>query len=441
MGTDNRANHDGHPARRRPGLTTSRAVAADIVRIWLDTGKFPDRLLADVVSDRAFVMEVVYGIARWLRLLDAYTGQLTDRVPDRLVRPPLLVGLYQLLVMTDVPDHAAVHETVEAYKALAGRKPRATAFINGVLRQAVRKRSRLKAKVAGLPLPVRESHPDLLVSRWTSRFGPEATQALCAWNNSRPCVTLRVGGGRGRKAAFAEKLQSAGIETREAASSEGECLVLLPGTRVTDVPGFAEGLFSVQDASTLHAVRLLDPQPGERILDACAAPGGKTALIAERMAGSGVLWAVDRSEKRLVPLRENLERLRHASVRIRRLDASREDLCAALGGVFDRILLDVPCTNTGVIRRRPDARWRFSESAMADSVALQRGLLTNAAGALRPGGVMVYSTCSLEPEEGQNLVSLWLEANPGFDIVRSVELFPPESGTDGAYAALIRRRA
>jgi len=426
--------------RRRPVDASSRAVAADIVRAWLDTGQFPDRLLEGVARDRAFVMEMVYGVVRWLRLLDWCAGQLADRLPDRLGRPPLLVGLYQLFKMTDVPDHAAVHETVAAYKTLAGRKPKATAFVNGVLRQAVRERSRLTEQAAALPLPLRESHPDLLVSRWTSRFGSDATQALCAWNNMRPRVTLRICGGQARKTAFEARLRSAGIQAEEAQGSDGECLVLPTGIRVSDVPGYAEGSFSVQDASTLYAVRLLDPQPGERVLDACAAPGGKTALMAESMRGSGTLWAVDSSDKRLVTLGANLQRLRHEFVQTRRLDASNEDLGGELGGLFDRILLDVPCTNSGVIRRRPDARWRFSEAALAKSASLQLKLLSSAAHALRPGGVMVYSTCSLEQEEGSMLVSSWLADNAGFDMVRCVELFPPKSGTDGAYAALIRRR-
>ncbi len=425
--------------RRVPGSASSRAVAADIVREWLDTGRFPDRMIEDVEQDRAFVMEMVYGVVRWLRLLDWFMGQLTDRAPDRLVRPPLLIGLYQLLKMDDVPDHAAVHETVEAYKVLAGKKPRATTFVNGILRQAARERSSLVKRADGLPLPLRESHPDLLVSRWTSHFGAEAVEALCGWNNTRPRVTLRIVGGQGQEAAFVERVRSAGILVEEAPGSGGECLTLPTGTRVADVPGYEQGLFSVQDASTLYAVRLLDPQPGERVLDACAAPGGKTAQMAERMRGTGTLWAVDRSEKRLAVLRENLRRLRHGFVETCRLDASNADLCGALGGAFDRILLDVPCTNTGVIRRRPDARWRFSELGLTKSAALQRALLNNAARALRPGGAVVYSTCSLEREEGETLVSSWLSENEGFDMVRSVALFPPESGTDGAYAALIRK--
>jgi len=184
-------------------------------------------------------------------------------------------------------------------------------------------------------------------------------------------------------------------------------------------------------------VDLLDPRPGEFILDACAAPGGKTLLIAERMEGRGELVAMDIMEDRLDPLRDNVGRMRLTIVRIARGDAASETDVGALRGSrrFDRILLDVPCTNTGVFRRRPDARWRFAPSSLAEAARIQRALLDNAGRFLKPGGTLVYSTCSLEPEENEVRVQEWTALHPRFVLTKELRLFPPETRTDGVYAA------
>ncbi|OPZ04079.1 MAG: Ribosomal RNA small subunit methyltransferase B [candidate division BRC1 bacterium ADurb.BinA292] len=218
-----------------------------------------------------------------------------------------------------------------------------------------------------------------------------------------------------------------------------ECWVIPPGWAVPDLPGYAEGVFTVQDPATLAAVRLLDPQPGETVWDACAAPGGKAALIADRMDGRGRLFATDRYDDRLERLRDNLRRLQLAEVTVQKIDLRAPGEAADLPAEFDRILLDVPCSNTGVLRRKPDARWRFSGDRLADLVELQGVLLDRCASRLKKGGVLVYSTCSLEADENQSHLQRWLARRPEFRLEREVVLFPPRSRTDGAYAARLVR--
>jgi 16S rRNA (cytosine967-C5)-methyltransferase len=350
--------------------------------------------------------------------------------------PFLLAGLYQILLMDSITPYAAVNETVEAAK-VKGRG--AAGFVNAVLRNALRDLEAIRKDLKQQKIGIRESHPDVLVTRWTAQFGPERALALCQWNNTRPQITVHPHCEKENFASFLASLRKVGIEAEPHPFAPDFFLTLPAGVRIPDLPGFSEGLFGIQDPSTLKAIELLDPQPGEFILDACAAPGGKTSLIAERMEGRGEIVAMDIQEDRLDPLRENIGRMRLNVVRVARGDAASEADVGALRGNrrFDRILLDVPCTNTGVLRRRPDARWRFSSGQLSQITRIQRSLLDNAARFLKPGGTIVYSTCSLEPEEDELMVQTWLSLHPRFKRSREAKLFPPETLTDGIYAASI----
>jgi 16S rRNA (cytosine967-C5)-methyltransferase len=213
---------------------------------------------------------------------------------------------------------------------------------------------------------------------------------------------------------------------------------LTHGVRVADLPGYAEGHFMVIDPAAVQAVDLLDPQPGDHILDACAAPGGKTALIAERLRLKGQLVAMDLRADRLPRLRANLERLGCADfVKVVQGDARR--LRPESFGRFDRILLDVSCSNTGVIRRKPDVRWRFSKAGLTRLGVTQQALLERAAGLVKRGGCIVYSTCSLEPEENEYLISKYLAKRTDIHLVEERKTFPPVSKTDGVYVALLQK--
>lgn len=428
------------PAQTR----NSRRVAASLVLRWLQSGDFPDRLVDAVEQDHAFVMEVVLGVVRNQRALQWIVSQFVPNPPPPAPAACLHVGLYQIFFMDSVAEYAAVNETVEATKTL---NRGGTALVNAVLRRALREKQSVRARFRNQPLAVRESHPDLLVQRWTQALGAEKAERLCRWNNTRPQATLRPNLRRTSLAELQRRFQEAGIEALPHPFLPEEFLLLPGGVRVEQLPGYATGDFSVQDPSTASIVRLLAPRPGETLLDACAAPGGKTALLSECTGDSGCVVATDLREDRLQQLRENVARLQMPAVRVLQADAARrQSLQAALtqAGLpaqpFDGILLDVPCTNSGVLRRRPDARWRFSEERLTKLLAIQRALLDNVAGVLKPGGRLAYGTCSLEPEENELQVQSWLAAHPEFECRQSVRLFPPDTATDGSYAAVLQHR-
>lgn len=419
------------------GPANARAVAADIIRRWLETGDFPDRMLEPVTTDRGFVMDVVYGAVKRRRELEWVLGRCSKRMPEPPLRAHILVGLYQLLHMDRVETYAAVNETVAAVKAAF--PPAQAGFANAVLRRAAREKDALMRELARQPLAVRDSHPDDLVYRWRRAFGDDGAAALCAWDNQPAAVMVRVRSGGPSMAAFLARLAGEGIRAEAHPFDPARFCTLPRGVTPERIPGFREGALMIQDPSTLVAVDLLDPQPGERILDACAAPGGKTVAIAERLAGNGTLIAMDLHDDRLRLLRETLRR-----TGLERVTVVQGDLTTPGPGpgpdLFDAILLDVPCMNTGVLRRRPDARWRFSLERMKKVASLQRAILNGAAGRVRPGGRIVYSTCSLEPEEDERLVSAWLRHRAGFALVRQRKVLPHVDGVDGAYAALIECR-
>jgi 16S rRNA (cytosine967-C5)-methyltransferase len=273
------------------------------------------------------------------------------------------------------------------------------------------------------PAAVRLSHPTVLIERWTKQFGADAAIRLCEWNNRRADVVIRVN----------KTLQ---IEGQPHPFAPDRFLILPRGVSVTSLPGFTDGAFYVQDPSTSIAPALLNPRPGETVLDACAAPGGKTMQIAELMKGQGTLVAMDPAADRLKPLRENVARLKWNFINVVERDITKDTTAAR----YDAILLDVPCTNTGVIRRRPDARWRFSPERLRAACDKQAAILDAAAASLNPGGRIVYSTCSLELEENEGQVDRWLSRHAEFRLADSKKLFPPESQTDGAYAALLVRK-
>jgi len=415
----------------------TRAQAAAIIKRWLATGDFPNRMLEDVREHRAFLMELVYGIVRWKRLLDWVVSRYVRRSPNPSQQAFLLVGLYQLLKMTEVASFAAVHETVEAAKAALG--VRQADFVNAILRRTLREKDVLLAELERQPLGIRQSHPDELLQRWMQHFGLAPTEALCAWNNQRADVIIRVNQLKTTPETYLKTLTACGVGDQVLPHSFPACFTLAHGVRVADLPGYAEGHFMVIDPAAMQAVDLLDPRPGDHVLDACAAPGGKTALIAERLRLKGQLVAMDLREDRLPRLRANLERLGCAAfVKVVQGDARR--LRPESFGRFDRILLDVPCSNTGVIRRKPDVRWRFSKTGLTRLGATQRELLERAAGLVKRGGCIVYSTCSLEPEENEDLISAWLKSHPEFRLQSSRQSFPPTSGQDGAYAVLLVAR-
>ncbi len=407
---------------------TPRQVCARIVARWLASGDFPDRLIPEQTPQRALVQEIVYGTVRRYRTLTWMLEKLASRDPDPQAKAYLLIGLYQLFTMDNIPVHAALNETVEASKA--DLDPARVRFVNGLLRNALRRQAAILEDLSGAEAGIRHSHPDILINRWAAHYGATQADALCAWNNRRPDVTLRVDAGSHPDAMALRQTLTPHPACPEHYSR------LPPGTRITDLPGFETGRFFVQDPAANLSISLLDPVPGCRLLDACAAPGGKAFACAALMRDEGVIIAADLHEDRLKRLRENARRMRLACVRVVQADARAVPAPESVRGEapFNRILLDVPCSNTGVLARRPDARWRFTPARLEALVYTQRQMLDAAACLLAPGGIMVYSTCSLEPEENQQQVENWLAQNPRFRAGAHRLCFPPESGTDGAFA-------
>lgn len=408
---------------------SSRREAIFIITRWLATQEFPDRLIPDS-PDRAFITDLVYTTVRRKRSLAWALEKFLKKMPKGETEAALLVGACQLLFMPDVADYAAVNETVEAAKMTSQQT---AGLVNGVLRNLQRQREQVLVELASQPIGIRASHPDALVTRWSHRFGPEETLALCERNNEPSDTWLAYPPRQGAEAVGQQE--------------DGETFKKLAhGMRVEEVPGYAEGAFIVQDPGTAAAIDLLDVRPGLRVLDACAAPGGKTVQIAWRMGVPGKndlrhrLVALDLHEDRIALIHANLARTRQNWVTVHQGDLTMpaSPALAALGP-FDRILLDAPCSNSGVLRRRPDARWRWTTRRMKQLAATQALLLENALALLAPGGRLVYSTCSLEHEENRRQITVLRRTHPEIVCSGVIERIPTRSNTDGAFACALDR--
>ncbi|HEY5653202.1 MAG TPA: 16S rRNA (cytosine(967)-C(5))-methyltransferase RsmB [Pontiella sp.] len=417
----------------------SRLVAAEIICQWLEDQSFPDRKLAQLKHDHAFILELVNGVVRNRNIFLWLESQWLKKEPQLFFRAILWVGLYQLLFMDHVEHYAAINETVDAAKNRSDGAG-AAKMINAVLRRAQREKETVLQDLEQQPAHIRLSHPSMLMKRWEKQYGEVDAVSLAKWNNEPPTTILRVNQSRVDAAEFVDHLRESDIEPLMHPYSDKEIFLVLPrGVAVKKVPGYKEGWFTVQDPATSISVDLLAPRPGESVLDACAAPGGKTAMMAGRMRGQGELVALDLYSDRIAVLKENQKRLGIDWIEIVQGDA-RNPEAVFKGRKFDAILLDVPCLNTGVLKRRADARWRIDEERIETITKLQSDILTACAGLLKEKGRIVYSTCSLEAEENEGLVARWVREHPEFRLVKTGKAFPPDSGTDGAFAALLRRK-
>jgi 16S rRNA (cytosine967-C5)-methyltransferase len=412
---------------------SARQTALMALRLWRKEKRFADSILSGLLAntdltaaDRAFALELFYGVLRNLTLLDFWIDSLRASHIEDNVRDILRLGLYQIFVL-ETPDHAAVHETV----ATASQKQRG--IINAVLRAATRRRKELLERTNTQPLFVRTSHPQFLVERWQQLFGAEYTQELCKWNN-RPAP---VYGRTNRIKIDPETFLHLYPHSRPLPANSDFVEFNTPPTAA-----LACGHCYIQDPSTAIACYLLDAKPEERILDACAAPGGKTAYLAQLMQNRGAIIACDRDRERLEILKHNVGRLGATIVRAVRHDWTRNHPPEEILSIapFDRVLLDAPCTNTGVMRRRIDVRWRLRREDFSrmsnEQLLISRAVIR----LLKPGGVLVYSTCSLEPEENEQLVRRLVAELPGLAVEKETDSLPFRDGFDGAYAAKLIRR-
>jgi len=435
-------------------VPSARSVALDILLQRATPGDFLEhrlealpgmRALSD--DDRRLAREIAFGILRNRSALDHLLASRTDGRPQRpVLRGILQSGLYQLIFLERVPDHAAVNEAVllarqRGFSAQAG-------FVNAVLRGVARDRDACRRALDALRLSdpaTGWSHPGWLVARWSVELGSATLQRLLGWDNSAPRIFARVNRIRTTPQALVARWQSEGVvavpETFDWVDA-GTVFSLDRHPTLESLGSFQEGGFYLQDPSTLMAVHLLDPRPGQRILDLCAAPGGKALAIAERLGDGGGVVAQDAHPGRLELVRENVRRL-GAEARVSVVDRFEDGTTGAVAGPaggagaerFDAVLVDAPCSNTGVLRRRIELRWRLQPGEIPRLAAEQLRLLGVAARRVRPGGALVYSTCSLEPEENQHVVDAFLEGHPGWVETARRRLHPAADSVDGAFAA------
>ncbi len=456
-----------------------RQIAAEVLRQRLLARDYTENLLDKALQngrlsppDRGLCLELVYGVARWESTLNWLIARKTGgRTQKEMLQILLQMGLYQMFWLDRIPNHAAVNETVELTRPL-GLGPQ-SGFVNAVLRGYTREREATEKLLEELKIEkpaLGHSHPDWLYQRWLARWGADKAAKLMEWNNTPPPTFARVNTLKTQAANLTAQWEGEKVTFAERNwdwTGRDAVYHLESHPSLATLRSFQQGMFYVQDPSTLLAVRELNPLPGETVLDLCAAPGGKTTYIAQRMANRGRVVATDNQPDRLELVRENCARLgvtcvetaaiyelSHATAlrapspplaagerdRERGHTISKIQSESLLGSSshlrrFDRILVDAPCSNTGVMRRRVDLRWRIRPEEITRLCATQVELLDEAAAKLAPGGTLVYSTCSLEPEENCGVVQKFLGSNPQFKLEHERELLPFVDCVDGAYVA------
>ncbi|KXI22734.1 16S rRNA (cytosine(967)-C(5))-methyltransferase RsmB [Photobacterium sanguinicancri] len=422
-----------------------RAAAAKVIYQVVDQGQSLSNVLPAAQQevrerDQALLQEICYGVLRWLPRLESITNHLMDKPlkgKQRVFHHLILVGLYQLGHMR-IPAHAAVAETVDATKTL--KKPQLRGLINAILRNYQRQQEALDAQAISHDAG-RYGHPSWLLKLLKASY-PEQLEAIVEANNTKAPMWLRVNRQHNTRDEYRVLLDNEGIAT-ELHPQAGDALRLLKPCDVTQLPGFADGWVSVQDAAAQLAVEYLQPQAGELILDCCAAPGGKTAHIMERQPDTQVV-AIDCDEHRLSRVHENLERL----------NLTAQVLCADArypsdwwqGEKFDRILLDAPCSATGVIRRHPDIKWLRRADDIAALAELQAEIFDAMWLQLKSGGTLVYATCSITPQENSEQVKAFLGRTADATLMDSDptnpgrQILPGEEQMDGFYYAVLKKQ-
>lgn len=408
-------------------------------------------------QDRALFNHLVYGVLRWRLRLDAVMAAYTDRAPqkmDPVVRNILRLALFQMLYMDRIPPSAAVNTAVNLARTCGAAN--ATGFVNGLLRNVLRHPDRFQPPDPGqfpvAHLSVDTATPEWLVRRWVKRFGWDDAKPLCAAMNTIPPVTLRCNHLKNTEDELAAALSGMARTLARPAPH----LIHLDGLccPIPDMPAFKEGKFAVQDEAAQGISRLLSPRPGEQVLDACAGLGGKTCHMADLMNNQGRIIALDHSRQKLARLETEARRLGISCVETRTADLNTP-LSLAPDMRFDRILLDAPCSGLGVLRRNPDAKWTVQEADIHRCARRQRRFLEHLAPWVRVGGTLVFSVCSMEPEENETVINKFLKTHPHFavDVPSSEEAdihayldadgffrtFPHTHATDGFFAARLKR--
>ena len=414
-------------------------------------------------QERALATELTYGILRWQGRLDYLLAAVTDRPWDRVdpaLRRLLRLGAYQILFLTRIPAYAAVNETVALTQEVmrSQLKPVAKAFVNAILRQLLERHAAIRfpdpsSDPVGA-LAARWSHPPWLVARWLTRLGAEETEALLRANNDTPTLSVMVNRVKCQPEEVEARLSKIAGSVTPGRFVSG-AFHLNDGAEALRDSAFADGWYFPMDEAAALPVLLLDPQPGNVVLDACAGGGGKTALLLGQLAGSGRVIALDPSTRAHRRLREARARL--GLDRVSQVQADARQTAQLFTRQVDRVLVDAPCSGLGTLRRHPERKWQQQEAGLATLAHLQLELFHGVAPVLKPGGFLVYSTCSLEPEETDAVVETFLRDFPEFTVadapgslpVTVAELidskgalrtWPHRHGLDGFYAIRLRKR-
>lgn len=437
-----------------------RGIAVKILNRVDRTDAYLDKLLEIEIKnselsgpDKSLLFEIVHGVMRWLGRIDwilngFYKGQFSKCIPN--VKNALRVALYQILFLDKVPDYAAVNEAVEFVKKLQGQK--SADLTNAVLRSIIRSKNAINYPNSEEDVvnyfSAYYSHPSWLVKRWVARYGREFTEQLLISNNNKPYLAIRVNNIKTNIEELKTLLNKVDLKFSQGKYND-EFLRLQNLTNITDWEYFTKGYFSVQDESTGIPCKLLDVKSGMRVLDLCSAPGGKTAFLADMMNNEGEIIAIDRYESRLKILSKNLDRLGVKNVQTIVVEAEAYET----EQLFDRVLIDAPCSGLGTLTKKPDIKWKRDLGDIRKIVNIQYDLLKKGGSLLKPGGILVYSTCTIEPEENFEIVKKFLDEEPGFKLLNAkdfineeltdsngcVQTYPNVHQIDGSFAAKLQK--
>lgn len=449
-------------------MKTPRRLCVDLLYKLENQEDFSNELLNKAFREHAytrqeqrFATRLFYGVLENRLLIDHFIGKVSSTRMKKIhgiVLNALRIGIYQILFMDQVPDSAAVNESVKISKKV---NKRAGGFANGILRSFIRKLEEGEMGLPGAGTPdaasLRYSMPRWITGRLESQYDPDTVIALLRENNQAPPVCLRTNTLKIERERLRIRLLEEGIETAASSHTADGLLVLSFGLKgLTETESFMNGLFYIQDEASMMVSEKMAPLPGDLVLDLCAAPGGKATHLAQLMSDRGSILAFDLYPHRVETILDNARRLGIASI-----EASTRDsrlLGSALGQTADRILLDVPCSGMGIFRRKPELKYRLKEGGLRDLLSLQRALLESADACLKPGGVLVYSTCTLDHSENDGQILDFLKRHPSYSLVdinggrypalykngigileEAVHTYPHRDKTDGFFICKLKK--
>ncbi|WP_053956945.1 16S rRNA (cytosine(967)-C(5))-methyltransferase RsmB [Inediibacterium massiliense] len=406
--------------------------------------------------DRRLIRELVYGVLENKIYLDFIISKLSNTKMNKMDRKVIIIlriGLYQIIFLDKIPAFAAVSESVNIMKKI---NPRAAGFTNGILRNYLRNQEKIKIpslkENLEMHLSIQYSHPLWLVKKWLNEFGQDFTMKLLKANNETPKLSIRVNTLKTTKEKLIKMLQTEGVEVDKNTNAE-ECLHLDHVGNIEELKSYQEGLFQIQDESSMLVGLVLNPKSGECIVDVCAAPGGKTTHIAQIMKNQGQIIARDIYPHKLNLIKENAKKLGIENIIVQEFDAQKIDV--DLIQKADRVLVDAPCSGLGIIRRKPELKYNKTPDHIKEITKIQLEILKNASQYVKDNGVLVYSTCTIEKEENIEVIKKFIEYDKNFEIIdvnpyipkkfrgeeKMIQLYPHIHHTDGFFICKLRKKS